>query len=479
MYIIHFMLYRLLTNAIKDSESIQANCQSLIEGDPLEALTREEDILKEVDVMQNRAAGLSFQPLINPWIKCKVTRSEYDDSIDEILESCQLKFNTDVSDEKGTAVDFSEEEEESESESESSVLDHYNEGVSDDDRRRDRDAEQSHMSFQDQTNSSVAHSGGRNTGSTIGGASLNHGDNSGRGDDDDDVDLFKKRAQANAGLVHSQETRTGGGAASLMPKLELADSTALQPRWGHHPSSSSLGVRHSLPALFGSSASSTAGAAGVGGARNSLRLFGSTSVNTPLHGDTDPMSSTQASKGSASFLFNLNSNYNRQRTLSDQLQRAMETLNQTTEELNLSNEDDDDNNSLNSPPGESRHRLHLVENLSPPFDLMDVYGRLNTLGATDHHNSYSSNSHDASLHADESDDDSSSLHDYPGPSFISQSVLDSVEVLRRSRLLTRGRVGEQSPIDSDEELQTTAAGQSKFVFSAYTIGIQMYTAFYM
>lgn len=39
---------RSLSNAIKDSESIQANCQSLIEGDPLEALTQEEDILKEV-----------------------------------------------------------------------------------------------------------------------------------------------------------------------------------------------------------------------------------------------------------------------------------------------------------------------------------------------------------------------------------------------------------------------------------------------
>ena len=39
---------RSLSNAVKDSESIQANCQSLIEGDPLEALTQEEEILNEV-----------------------------------------------------------------------------------------------------------------------------------------------------------------------------------------------------------------------------------------------------------------------------------------------------------------------------------------------------------------------------------------------------------------------------------------------
>ena len=423
-----------------------------------------------MDEIQSRAAGLSFQPLINPWIKCKVTRSEYDDSIDEILESCQLKFNTDISQEKGAVVDFSEEDEESESESESSMLDHYDEDVGDDNHGGDRDIEQSHMSFQDQANSSVTHSGARNSSSAIGGASLNHGhdrDNSGGGDDD--VDLFKKREQMKAGLVHSQETRMGGGAASLMPKLELADSTALQHRWGYHPSSSSLGVRHSLPTLSGSSASS-GGATGVGGARNSLRPFGSTPSNTPLHGDTDPMSPTQASKGSASFLFNLNLNYNRQRSLSDQLQRVMETLNQTTEEL--SDEDDDDNNGLDSPPGESRHRLHLIENLSPPFDLMDTYGHLNALGARNHNNSLSSNSHDASFHADDSDDDSPSPHGYPGPSFVSQSVLDSVEALRRSRLLTGGRVGEQSPIDSDEELHTctTTAGQSKLMLSASTFG---------
>ena len=45
---------RSLSNAIKDSESIQANCQSLIEGDPLEALAQEEDIISEVNYNSNR-----------------------------------------------------------------------------------------------------------------------------------------------------------------------------------------------------------------------------------------------------------------------------------------------------------------------------------------------------------------------------------------------------------------------------------------
>ena len=45
---------RSLSNAIKDSESIQANCQSLIEGDPLEALAQEEDIISEVKYNSNR-----------------------------------------------------------------------------------------------------------------------------------------------------------------------------------------------------------------------------------------------------------------------------------------------------------------------------------------------------------------------------------------------------------------------------------------
>lgn len=45
---VDLLFSRSLSNAIKDSESIQANCLSLIEGDPLEALTQEEDILNEV-----------------------------------------------------------------------------------------------------------------------------------------------------------------------------------------------------------------------------------------------------------------------------------------------------------------------------------------------------------------------------------------------------------------------------------------------
>jgi hypothetical protein len=63
---------------------------------------------------------------------------------------------------------------------------------------------------------------------------------------------------------------------------------------------------------------------------------------------------------------------------------------------------------------------------------------------------------------DESDVSSSS-HPYPGVggaggvggSYVSMTVMDSIEALRRSRLLGGGRVGEESPTDSDDELETT------------------------
>ena len=439
-----------MSNTIKDSESIQANCQSLIEGDPLEALTQEDEILHEVDDIKQRVAGLSFQPLINPWIRCKLTRSEYDDSIDEVLDSCKLKFDTDVLHKKGAALNYSADEEPvSDSDSESSILDDDDKDLSDSDLVGGREGDQSHMSFQDHTSSRVSHDGGGSSGGggAVGGASV------GGFREDFDDQKKRERERAAARFLHSQEV--GGGGASLMPKLELADPSGLRSRWGYHPSSSSsLSVRHSLPALSSNQASGGGASLNAG-----IRPSGSTPNNTPLHGDTNPVSPAQASKGSTSYLFNSNPNtqYNRQRSLADQLQQVMETLSRTT--TNLSDEEEDEEDDAE----ESRHRLHLVENLSPPFDLHDTYGHMLALDVRNRDNSLSSSSHEASFHIDDLEEGSSSPNAYPGPSYVTMSVLDSVEVIRRSRLL-RERTGERSPLDSDEELENTTADPSEYMY---------------
>ena len=427
-----FVWCRSLSNAIKDSESIQANCQSLVEGEPLEALTQEDDILKEVDDIQTRVGGLSFQPLINPWMKCKLTRSEYDDSIDEILESCRLKFDTDIV-HKDALIFSDEEESNSESESESSPLDDEDKELGD----NDLEGERNKMPFHDQAGTD------------------SHSDNGGGAarDDEEDIDVLKKREQQRARLLHSQETHMGGNCASFMPKLDLAEPGGLLSHWRNPPSS--LSAHQSLPLL---STNQTPGLSS--GASNSIMPSGSTPSNTPRH-DGDPMSPTQASLSSASYLFS--HNRYRNSTFPDPLQRVMEGLNRVTEDVS----DEEDDNLLDSSQlGESRHRLHLVENVSPGFDIIDAYSHLHPLSshplsARNHDNSASSDSHDASIHEDDSDDHSPPLHPYMG-SYVSTSVLDSVELndlLRRSRLLRR--MGEQSPEETGEDLETTAADQSK------------------
>ena len=152
---------------------------------------------------------------------------------------------------------------------------------------------------------------------------------------------------------------------------------------------------------------------------------------------------------------------------------------------NISEEEDEDH--LDSPPRESRHRLHIVEDgTATTLSMLDAYSHLPSLGARSHHNHDDSDSllgspqrhEDASFHVEDSDDEQSpSPHPYTsgGGSYVSTSVLDSIEALRRSRLL-RGRVGEQSPIDSDDDLQATSDGQSKsFVYLIDCLLVHVHT----
>lgn len=147
----------------------------------------------------------------------------------------------------------------------------------------------------------------------------------------------------------------------------------------------------------------------------------------------------------------------------------MDSLNQQTTE-DISEEDEDNQDDLDGPPRESRHRLHIVEDdTATTLSMLDAYSSqlLRPARAPDNDSDSSDSLHHdedqaRSFHVedDDSDEHSPSPRPYPGGgSYVSMSVMDSIEAIRRSRLL-RGRVGEQSPIDSDEELQTTT-DQSK------------------
>ena len=169
-------------------------------------------------------------------------------------------------------MDLSEDDTMSESESENSMLNDDDDKLSDDNLTGGGEQD-NNMSFQDSAATQLGRSG---SGSGLGGASL-HGRDRGRNRDgegggDDDLDFLKRRARQ---LLHSQETHMEGGAgsgagtggASLMPKLDLAEPARagggrgggrVHHRWDDHsssPSSTGLGVRHSLPLLSTSQAS--------------------------------------------------------------------------------------------------------------------------------------------------------------------------------------------------------------------------------
>ena len=150
----------------------------------------------------------------------------------------------------------------------------------------------------------------------------------------------------------------------------------------------------------------------------------------------------------------------------------MDSLNQqTAEDISEEEEDDDDERGdRDGPPRESRHRLHIIEDdAATTLSMLDAYSHLHarvhaTISDNDSDSSDSlhhdeGHAHSFQVEDDDIDEHSPSPHPYPGGSYVSTSVLDSIEAMRRSRLL-RGRVGEQSPTDSDEDLENTA-DQSK------------------
>ena len=71
----------------------------------MDALSQQDDVIKEVTDLQARVRDLALQPLINPWIKCEVNDVPTD-ILSDLLKNCTLTYDTDVqSGDEGTGSD--------------------------------------------------------------------------------------------------------------------------------------------------------------------------------------------------------------------------------------------------------------------------------------------------------------------------------------------------------------------------------------
>ena len=86
---------RSLTGALNDSGALQKKCENLIKGDPLDALSQQNETIGDVTDLRRRVEGLSLQPIINPWMKCNVTEAS-DNVLTDLLKNCTLSYDTDV-----------------------------------------------------------------------------------------------------------------------------------------------------------------------------------------------------------------------------------------------------------------------------------------------------------------------------------------------------------------------------------------------
>ena len=78
---------RILSTATKDLKSMQSLCQSLVLGDPLDALTDHQKVEDRVGRLRCLVKDLSLEPLIRPCMKAEVTKP-----CDEFLDLIQCNF---------------------------------------------------------------------------------------------------------------------------------------------------------------------------------------------------------------------------------------------------------------------------------------------------------------------------------------------------------------------------------------------------
>ena len=89
----------MLTSASRELKSIQSTCQSLVIGDPLDALTENQRVEEEVTKLREQIQELSLQPLINPWMHIKEEGSS-DVALSMLMDNFKLTYDTDASGDK-------------------------------------------------------------------------------------------------------------------------------------------------------------------------------------------------------------------------------------------------------------------------------------------------------------------------------------------------------------------------------------------
>lgn len=85
----------MLTKATKDLKSLQSSCQSLVLGDPLDALTDHQKVEDNVKTLRSHVNGLSLQPLIRPWMRAK-TDGPCDEMLGSMVSNFKLTYDTDT-----------------------------------------------------------------------------------------------------------------------------------------------------------------------------------------------------------------------------------------------------------------------------------------------------------------------------------------------------------------------------------------------
>lgn len=90
-----FSDHSMLTSSTKELKSIQSNCQSLIEGDPLDALTEQQMVEEEVVKLRERIRDISLQPLINPWMRAK-EEGPCDETLNALVDNFKLTYDADT-----------------------------------------------------------------------------------------------------------------------------------------------------------------------------------------------------------------------------------------------------------------------------------------------------------------------------------------------------------------------------------------------
>ena len=80
---------------MKEIKTVQSSCQSLIAGDPLDALTQQQEVEKDVDSLHERLSEISLGPLINPWMRAK-EEAGCDEALNALVSNFKLSYDADT-----------------------------------------------------------------------------------------------------------------------------------------------------------------------------------------------------------------------------------------------------------------------------------------------------------------------------------------------------------------------------------------------